>query len=97
MTVYYNITTPEIIGSNGQQVLTVSDQLASINSQYMGHIMRASIILLSYALYNFFIMMPRIEERTWKNIVFFHFNTVALVMSLFLFVISLTYQGWIDL
>ena len=97
MTLYYNGTLPEIINAQGAHVLTVHDQLSLINAQYMGHIMRASIILLAYSLYNFFIMMPRIKERTWKNIVFFHFNTAAVVMSLFLFVISLTYQGWFEI
>ena len=99
MTLYYNGTLPAMstVQANGIQILTVQEQLASLNEQYMGHIMRASVILLAYALYNFFFMMPRIEERTRKNIVFFHFNTVAVVMSLFLFIISLTYNGWLKL
>jgi len=88
---------PEIISASGERVITVAESISSLNEQYVNHIFRASIILLLYSLYNFYIMMPRIEERSLKNVISFHFNTVALVMSLFLFVISLTYNGWLKL
>ena len=79
------------IGANGERIITVQEQIAFLEPQYVRTILYASSILFIYSFYQYYTAE---NPKTWKNLkelVIYFSHTVALVMSIYLFIISLVY------